>query len=247
MGMKHAEEQIALQAIDFWATVCEIELEIHYDNLEAQEYGETPEQENKYVAKIALPEIAPVLLDLLLRQDEDADEDDWNVSKAASTALLALASAVNDAVVPVAVPFIEANIRSPDWHRREAAIMAFGSILDGPDPTVLTPLVNQALPILIDMMTDPHILVRDTVAWTLGRISDLLVTTIQPDIHLQPLITALVTGLQDQPRIIANSAWALQNLAEQLSYTEDNQPVLNNPLSPYYEGVMQALVRVTEL
>ena len=76
MGMKHAEEQIALQAIDFWATVCEIELEIHYDNLEAQEYGETPEQENKYFAKIALPEIAPVLLDLLLRQDEDADEDD---------------------------------------------------------------------------------------------------------------------------------------------------------------------------
>ncbi|CAL1698079.1 unnamed protein product [Somion occarium] len=246
MGMKHSEEAIALQAIDFWSTVCDIEIEITYENLEAQEFGESPEQENKYFSKIALPEIAPVLFELLLRQDEDADEDDWNVSKAASTALASLAQAVNDAVVPISVPFIEANIRSPDWHRREASVMTFGSILDGPDPSVLTPLVNQALPILIDMMTDSHFAVRDTVAWTLGRICDLLVSTIQPDVHLQPLVTALVNGLQDQPRIIANCAWALQNLAEQLSYTEDNQPLAPNPLSPYYDGVVQALLRTTE-
>jgi importin subunit beta-1 len=64
-------------------------------------------------------------------------------------------------------------------------------------------LVNQALPLLIGMMTASSIHVKDMIAWTLGRICDLLVITIQPDVHLHPLVSALVTGLQDNPRIVA--------------------------------------------
>ena len=45
--------------------------------LQAAEYGEAPETESKNFAKIALPEILPTLLALLTRQDEDAEEDEW--------------------------------------------------------------------------------------------------------------------------------------------------------------------------
>jgi len=192
----------------------------------------------------------PVLLLLLTKQEEDAEDDEWNVSMSAGTCLALLAGAVQDAIVPAVIPFIEAHIKSPDWHHREAAVMTFGSILEGPDPAVLTPLVNQALPLLIDMMTDSNLHVKDTTAWTLGRICDLLITTIKPDVHLHPLISALVNGLQDSPRIVANCCWALMNLADQLGtyYDEDTEaaPVPSGPLSPYYEGVVQALLRVTE-
>ena len=123
--------------------------------------------------------------------------------------------------------------------------MAFGSILDGPDPTVLTPLVNQALPILIDMMTDGMVAVKDTVSWTLGRICDLLVSTIKPDVHLHPLVSALVTSLGDNPRIATNSCWALINLADQMAYSEDGTPI-PNPLGPYYDGIITELLRATE-
>lgn len=180
-----------------------------------------------------------MLLMLLTRQEEDADEDDWDVSKAAGTCLALLASAVQDSIVPAIIPFIEGNIKSQDWHYREAAIMAFGSILDGPDPHVLSPLATQALPLLIDMMNDRNVQVKDTTAWTLGRICDLLSTTINPDAHLHPLVSALVNGLQDNPRIGANCCWALQNLAE-------NTKPTNGPLTPYYDGIVQALMRVTE-
>jgi importin subunit beta-1 len=81
---------------------------------------------------------------------------------ASSTCLALLAGAVQDAIVPAVIPFIEAHIKSEDWHQREAAIMSFGSILEGPDPAVLTPLVNQALPLLIDMMGDANSHVKDT-------------------------------------------------------------------------------------
>ncbi len=266
MGMKHSEEKIALQAIEFWSTVCELETDLAWEasevsscdcltssnmsspSYQANEYGELPENESKYFAKVALPEIVPVLLDLLTHQDEDDDEDDWTVAKAAATCVGLLATAVQDTIVPAVIPFIEANIRHSDWHLREAAVITFGEILDGPDPNVLSPLVNQALPILIDMMNDPNAQVKDTVAWTLGRICDLLVQTIQPDVHLHPLITALVNGLNDNPRIAGNCCWALINLADQLGYTEGGDEAFANPspLSPYYEGVIQALLRATE-
>ena len=222
---------------------------VAHRNAKANEYGEVPENESKFFAKVALPEIVPVLRDLLTHQDEDDDEDEWNVAKAAATCFGYLSTAVQDTIVPAVIPFIEANIRATDWHLREAAVMAFGSILDGPDPAVLNPLVQQALPILIDMMGDENLHVKDTVAWTLGRICDLLISTIRPDVHLHPLVSALVNGLQDNPRIVANCCWALMNLADQLGFLEgDDADTFTNPspLSPYYDGVVQALLRVTE-
>lgn len=189
-----------------------------------------------------------MLLTLLTRQEEDADEDEWTLSMAAGTCLDHLSQAVTDGIVAAVIPFIEANIKAQDWHHREAAVMTFGSILDGPDPTVLTPLVNQALPLLIDMMTDSNVHVKDTTAWTLGRICELLIGTIQPDVHLHPLITALVNGLSDNPRIVSNCCWALMNLADQLGgyYEEDPDANPTGSLSPYYDGVVQALLHITD-
>ncbi|KAJ7026728.1 armadillo-type protein [Mycena alexandri] len=249
VGMKHPDERVALQAVEFWSTVCEEEVDLNIEAQEAQEYGETPETESKNFAKIALPEIVPVLLHLLTQQEELAEEDEWNLSMAAGTCLSLLAGAVQDSVVPAVIPFIEAHIKSTDWHHREAAVMTFGSILEGPDPVVLTPLVSQALPLLIDMMADTNADVKDTVAWTLGRICDLLIQTIKPDVHLHALVSALVSGLVDEhPRIVANCCWALMNLAEQLGSfdSENDEPVATGPLSPYTDGVVQALLRVTE-
>ncbi|KAK1225996.1 karyopherin Kap95 [Marasmius sp. AFHP31] len=248
VGMKHSDERVALQAVEFWSTVCEEEVELALEAQDAQDYGEMPERESKYFAKIALPEIVPVLLTLLTKQEEDADEDEWNVSMAAGTCLNLLANAVNDAIVPAVIPFIEAHIKSEDWHHREAAVMTFGSILEGPDPIVLTPLAEQALPLLINMMTDNNVHVKDTTAWTLGRICDMLITVIKPDVHLHPLISALVNGLQDSPRIVVNCCWALMNLADQMGLygEEESENQQSGALSPYYEGVVQALLRVTE-
>ena len=38
--------------------------------------------------------------------------------------------------------------------------MAFGSILEGPDPTKLKPLVEQAMPMLIETMKDSSVVVK---------------------------------------------------------------------------------------
>lgn len=240
LGMKHPDSSVAMQAVEFWSTVCDEEINLNKEALQASEYGETPELESKNFAKVALPELVPVLLTLMTRQEEDADEDEWNISMSASYCLGALSQAVQDPIVAAVMPFIESNIRSEDWHFREAAVMAFSCILDGPDPSLLNNLVNSALPILIHMMADSDLQVKDTVAWTLGKVCDVLVQTIQPDVHLQPLVVAFVNGLKASPRIAANCCWGLQNLAEGMgAYSELT-------MTSYYEGVIQALLVLTE-
>lgn len=43
---------------------------------------------------------------------------------------------------------------------RDAALMAFGCILEGPDPVQLKPLVEQAMPMLIETMKDSSVVVK---------------------------------------------------------------------------------------
>ncbi|KAI9504650.1 karyopherin Kap95 [Coemansia spiralis] len=242
IGMKHEDNDIAKQAIEFWSTVCDEEIELQIEEEEARELARPLDRENYQFAKTALPQVLPTLLFLLTKQEEDADEDEWNVSMAAATCLSLLAQTIgNDIVAPV-IPFVEQHIRNPNWHYREAAVMSFGSILEGPDPNVLTPLVSQALPVLIEMVKDKELQVKDSAAWTLGRVCDLLIECIQLDVHLHNLVSALVTGLEDNPRIVANCCWAIMNLTEQLGGSDAE----TYPLSQYFEGIVTTLMRITE-
>ncbi|KAI8976845.1 armadillo-type protein [Pilobolus umbonatus] len=244
-GMNAEDERVALQAIEFWSTVCDEEMDLKEELLEAHEAGEQPERTIYHFAELALGDILPVLLWILTKQEEDYDEDEWTVSMAAATCLSLLAQCVGNLVLPPLVPFIEGNIQNENWRHREAAVMAFGSILDGPDSTVLTPLVEQALPTLIIMMKDPSVHVKDTVAWTLGRICELMIHCIKPDQHLNELVSALVYGLSDSPRIVGNCCWSLMNLAEQLGPTSSDEAP-TSPLSPFFEYIISALLRFTE-
>jgi importin subunit beta-1 len=70
--------------------------------------------------------VAPSLLQLLARQPDQDEGDDWVPSKAASVCLMLIAQCVQDEVVQHVVPFVGSNIANPDWHFRDAACVAFG-------------------------------------------------------------------------------------------------------------------------
>lgn len=111
--------------------------------MQAEELNEVPDRKLFSFADRALSHVVPVLLWLLTKQEEDVDEDEWNESMAAATCLSLFAQCVRDAIVPHIVPFVETNIQNTDWRYREAAVMSFGCIMDGPDEKVLTSLVDQ--------------------------------------------------------------------------------------------------------
>ena len=140
---------------------------------EAQEIGKPPEHVSRFYAKGALQFIVPILMQTLTKQEEFDDEDDWNPCKAAGVCLMLLASCCEDDIVPHVLPFVKANIKHQDWRFRDAAIMSFGAILEGPDCSALKPIVKEAMPMLIMLMKDESVAVKDTAAWTIGRVCEL--------------------------------------------------------------------------
>jgi importin subunit beta-1 len=241
-GMRSEEEDVAKLAVEFWCTVCEEEISIEDDNTQAAAEGSTELREYHNFARIATSEVVPVLLELLTKQDEDATDDEYNISRAAYQCLQLWAQTVQGIVVAPVLQFVEKNLRSDNWHYRDAAVSAFGAIVEGPDEKVLDPIVRQALPILIGMMTDPVVQVKDSAAYALGRICECCFDSIDPNQHLAALIQALFAGLASERQMASSCCWALMNLADRFVADPGSQV---NPLTPYFQTSVTQILQVT--
>ncbi|XP_050253700.1 importin subunit beta-1 [Quercus robur] len=245
-AVREDEEPVALQAIEFWSSICDEEIDI------LEDYGGDFTGDSAipcfYFIKQALPALVPMLLETLLKQEEDQDQDEgaWNIAMAGGTCLGLVARTVGDDIVPLVMPFIEENITKPEWRQREAATYAFGSILEGPSPDKLTPIVNVALTFMLTALTkDPNNHVKDTTAWTLGRIFEFLHgSTIDSPIitqaNCQQIITVLLQSMKDVPNVAEKACGALYFLAQGF---EEGGPL--STLTPFFQEIVQALLTVT--
>ncbi|KAI6652953.1 Importin subunit beta-1-like [Oopsacas minuta] len=167
-AMKSDSEDVSLQGIEFWSTVCDEEDNLSYEIDEASKQGRQPSRISKHYVRGALQYLVPILQELMTKQEEVDDDDEWNPCKAAGVCIMLMANVAENDIVDKVMPFIDANIKSADWRYREAAVMCLGSILDGPDEETLSNIVTQALAIMIELLSDSMIPVRDTAAWTIG-------------------------------------------------------------------------------
>lgn len=248
--IRNDTEPVALQAVEFWSTLAEEEIELTDMAQELAETGQTPPPESVCVGyvKAALEHLCPLLTDTLLKQDEDVEIDDdvWNISMSGATCLTLVASCAEDAIVPFIMPFVQSNIQSPEWRNREAATMAFSSILEGPSSASIGNYVNQAIPVLLGALSDQNDLVKDTTAWTIGRICDLHVRSI-PEETFPTLVNGLASKLMgESPRVASQSAYAIHNLAA--AFADDNAAETSgtNALSPYMSDLLQTLLQVVD-
>lgn len=82
--------------------------------------------------------------------------------------------------------------------------MALGSILDGPKN--IDEKIAALVPALLDLMHDPETAVRDTVAWTLGRVAEHHINALAP--HFIRFMETMITSLNDpEPRVASNVCW----------------------------------------
>ncbi|XP_065342738.1 importin subunit beta-1 isoform X3 [Cloeon dipterum] len=255
-AMKSETDEVALQGIEFWSNVSDEEMDLSIEATEASEAGRVPSRCSRFYAKGALQFLVPVLQQKLTKQEENDDEDDWNPSKAAGVCLMLLATCCEDDIIPHVLPFVKDNIKSPNWRCRDAALMAFGSILGGLEPTTLKPLVDQAMPTLIELMYDQSVQVRDTCAWTFGRICEIVPEAAINEQYLKSLLEALVNGLKAEPRVANNVCWAFTGLAEAAYEAAENAMNAGKDddgaqpetycLSQYFEFIVQRLLETTD-
>lgn len=241
------EEDVAKQAIEFWCTVAEEEIEAQ----EAVEDGE--EAVNHSFIRQALQPLVSMLLDQLTKQEpgQDRDEGIWNLSMAAGTCLGLVAQCVKDEIVSLVMPYVQPNIEKKDnpenWRNREAATFAFSSILEGPSYASLAGVVNAGLGFLLNATKDPDPMVRQTTAWTIGRIFQFVHG--EEDVGMPPLINpqnlpgvvkTLLESTRDEPHIAEQICFALSQLAAGF---KDSDTSL---FSPYFADIVQALLQQGE-
>eukprot|EP00195_Chlamydomonas_chlamydogama_P009742 CAMPEP_0202900576 /NCGR_PEP_ID=MMETSP1392-20130828/11916_1 /ASSEMBLY_ACC=CAM_ASM_000868 /TAXON_ID=225041 /ORGANISM="Chlamydomonas chlamydogama, Strain SAG 11-48b" /LENGTH=865 /DNA_ID=CAMNT_0049586993 /DNA_START=281 /DNA_END=2875 /DNA_ORIENTATION=+ len=244
-AIKEDQEEVSLQAIEFWSTICDTELDLTEDP--------DPDEPCHNFIKAAAPHLIPILLELLTKQEEGQEQDDtgWNISMAAGTCLGLAARVVQDSIVPMVMPFIQANISknaaAEDWRLREAATFAFGLILDGPSPSAFTEYVRQALGFFLQAMKDPHPYVKDTTAWTIGRIFEFVHSVdIEPPIitrdTLPPVIAVLLESLKDEPHIAYRVCCTISALAAGFKGSSGGTSLM----SPFFKDCIAALLQCAQ-
>eukprot|EP01039_Chlorochromonas_danica_P011194 gene11194-12482_t len=232
------DSTVGMQAIEFWNTVCDQEIEI----VEDLEDGATPSRQLLRLTEQAASTLVPLVLTCMTKQEEDADEDDWTISMAAATLLEAVSLTIRDKVVDLVLPFVKSNVANPDWRLRESALMAFGMILEGPATSTLSPLVIDAVPLLINYLQDSKTLVRDTSAWVIGKICELHHHSLSADV-LPPMVTALSNALNDsEAKVVSQACYAVHNLAAACA---DENEAPTNVLSQFMPPLLEKLCMIT--
>jgi len=235
-AIQQENEEIAKQGVEFWTSICEEEADIKSSGRD--------QNENRNFTRTALKDIMPLLLVCLTKQSEELDDETWNVAKAAAFCIGMMAETVADFIIPHVLPFVEQNIRHQNWRFKEAATLAFGYILDGPDRKVLGPVVLNAFPVLLQQMSDESDVIKDSTAWAIGRICDLYAAeVINPQTTLPTLIQVFLSGLREAPSIAKNLCWAIHNMAAAVTLSRNAETSM---LSQYFQPLVSQLLELTK-
>ncbi|KFG59588.1 HEAT repeat-containing protein [Toxoplasma gondii RUB] len=259
-ALKSGDASVCIAAMELWNTIADVEIDIQQQEEEAAALGadgaESAVPRNCHIVKQALPFLLPILLNTLTQQDSEETDaaDSWTAAMAAGTCLGLCAQVVKNDILPPVIQFVSENFASPDWTRREAAVLAFGSVMEGPDTEALKPLVEESFASLVDVLQDSSVAVRDTAAWTLGRIAQfhtpvVLQKLVNADgtvvVESNSLLAAIVRRLLDQPRVAVNVCWLLHELADHMTAGDGERPA-STPLDPLFQRLCDALIQVSE-
>eukprot|EP01054_Gregarina_sp_Poly1_P003915 Gregarina_sp_Poly_1__3914@NODE_2171_length_2560_cov_409_677898_g1400_i0_p1_GENE_NODE_2171_length_2560_cov_409_677898_g1400_i0NODE_2171_length_2560_cov_409_677898_g1400_i0_p1_ORF_typecomplete_len783_score121_00HEAT_EZ/PF13513_6/2_3e03HEAT_EZ/PF13513_6/3_8e02HEAT_EZ/PF13513_6/1_5e07HEAT_EZ/PF13513_6/24HEAT_EZ/PF13513_6/1_8e04HEAT_EZ/PF13513_6/3HEAT_EZ/PF13513_6/1_7e02Vac14_Fab1_bd/PF12755_7/1_9e02Vac14_Fab1_bd/PF12755_7/62Vac14_Fab1_bd/PF12755_7/1_4e03Vac14_Fab1_bd/PF12755_7/85Vac14_Fab1_bd/PF1275 len=231
-------EKSALSAIEFWSTICDEEILI----LE----GDSRRPFLQYIHNYK-DSLLPVLFEATIRaENEEVDEDEWNVSMAAGTSIGLCAQVLKDEILPLGLTFIEANFGNSKWNRREAAVLVYGSILEGPTTRAFGPALQKSFEPLCKGLNDESLAVRDTTAWTIARVAKFHLPAILDYLGTGPetpgLISLLVSKLMDDPRVASNVCFALYEIVDGI-----NRPhSLQSRIDPFFTMIAEACVAVAK-
>lgn len=239
-----ADDNVKMAAIEFWSTVSWMEQAYLEEEILAREEGRLLERPpcKRYVEN-AMPQLVPLLLDTLSRQEEDLDEDTWNLRSAGAVCIESISQTVEGAIVPVVIPFVQQHISSENWRLRDAAIIAFTCILDGPSTTEIGPYANQSIPVLLNAFSDANPTVRDSATHCIGIICKLHIDALQGD-QVTGIIQGLIGKLKEPPILASHACSAIFNIGASLKASSSQETnLLSAPMLPLMQALLEAVDR----
>ncbi|EEA05296.1 importin-beta N-terminal domain-containing protein [Cryptosporidium muris RN66] len=252
-SIKGIYEPVAICCIEFWNTIADLEIDLVLDDEQNSLSIQVAPSCLHYIRQIQSM-LIPVMLETLLKQnDDDSDPESWTVAKAAGACLTLCAQLLGDNILEPTLSFIHANFSHTNWHNREAAVLAYGSILEGPSFQRMQPIVESSVTNLCQALNDNAVAVRDTCAWTIGRIVTFHPSIIFPLVGLAPqqqqnngnslLAVLLQRLLTDEARVCANICWVIHQLAETSTNVEGAGAIMDMWFPYIIHSLLQASKR----
>lgn len=241
--IQNDKEEVATEAIEFWNTIAEVELDLLEEERLNQEAGDPPEQRCARYTEQAIAPLIPILLEAMTKQEDgaDIDNDQFGLSMAAATCLRLVSDTVGDVITNAVIPFVHSHIQSEDWHYREAATMAFASILEGVSAESIGAVVHQSVPVLMNALNDQVDLVKDSTLYTISRICEYHTQAI-PHEMFPTLINGLMTKLTEHPQVAKQACNALHKLGIAFDGDETGDQTGTNQLSQFLPTLLQQLL-----
>jgi importin subunit beta-1 len=225
-------DEVKIAAIEFWLTVAD------------KKTANGGPACQKYV-EVAMPMLVPILLVTLSTQANEIDDEKFNLRVATALCLEAFSATVGDPMVPIVIPFVQQNMAYTDWRMRDAAIVAFSCLLDGPSTTVLGPFVSQTISVLLAALGDMNEIVRDDAMHCVSNIGKFHLMAVQEN-QVRGIIQGLLGKLQESPGLAYRACTATFNISKSLISHDGNMPasnLLSAPLLPLVQPLLGAMDR----
>ncbi len=98
-------------------------------------------------------------------------------------------------------------------------------------------------------MGDEMVQVKDSAAWTIGRVCERCPAAVLNETYLKPLLEALLQSLEGETRVAVNACWALSSLVEAAADAAceavDDEPA-TFALSAMFEVIVSKLLVTTD-
>ena len=232
-AINSGKQKIVFQGVEFWSTICDIELEMR----------ENCDCDSQHYSLSVLPQLVDSLHRVIASVTE-TDQDDWTPSKAASECLRVLCNCCGNDVIQRSLVFITHNIKSEDWTLKYASIMSIASNIEGPDKSLILPLVRSFFQIATDLLEDDNAAVRQATCYTMSYITDTLPEiVIEPDIL--PLLMQVTTFCLGREAVMIEHACT--SIARIVPGIYQASTCLSQPSVSYYTMVLERLVYLTDL
>lgn len=233
------EESVKIAAIEFWSTVATVEMAI----MDEQALGGSSTLVCQQYTKSALPNLVPLLLETLSQQDEHIEEDEIDLHSTGALCLQTISQTVEDMIIAPVMPYVNQNISSDNWRLRDAAIVAFSCILDGPDTQAVSQFVSQSIPVLMQSFDDPHETVRQSAIFCLSTICKLHAVAIQPA-QVHGILECLLKKLPESPKVASQACSAIYNIARSFrDEAEKDTNLLSQPMMTLLQSLFQVCDR----
>lgn len=146
--------------------------------------------------------------------EEDEEGEDWGHAISAGCCLQKLALLIGNNVMQPVFTYVSENIVQTNWKQKYAALIALGSITEGPEKQQFVDVIMPTLTNLLLMFKDPNSNVRQAISWVFSRICEHHADVIMTQEVSNLVIPVLQEALKDKLRISNQCCAAFEKLAQ---------------------------------